>query len=572
MPFTARPQGPAKERSVGLHPQYRLLLFAAVLVLLSARLVSLYIVPSWHTIVTDFPNYYVSSWAVRHGESLSELYNPLWFDQEKKRAGIERPAALFNYFPPMNALIMWPLADLPPIRAKRAWTVVNLIALLAVIHLTGKSSGLKWPAATLVALLAGDALGNNFTYGQFYVVLTLLMVSGVVLSRQYPSIAGIVSAIGVMTKIFPGFLLVYFAIRRRYRALIWSGIALVALAAVGFIALGWEPHRIYLTEVLGRTVRGEIQDPYNIHWNTLQAFLKRALVGDDLLNPHPILDTPWLFFFLRPLISFAFIATTLYSISRARRRHPLLEYGAVIAMISLITPSQASYQQFLFYPAIAGLIAVEESWAKKACIAILFAAICSNVMGRTAAYDSGIAMIVAFPRAWLILVLWGMFIVTLDAPVLKISVPILASVLAVIAIFVAMAFSENRRWTADVSDGATRVALASPADLELQPRFIGDRLVTSILDRDGFSNSAGEAESAPTSPNGKWTAFATSDRGNWDIAIRSNETGEIRYLTSSSANDVTPSFSPDGKWVYFASDRHRGYRFTTIYRVAVDVR
>jgi hypothetical protein len=560
-----------KTTRMPLIARYRLLL-AAALVLLSARLVSLYVVPSWRTIVTDFPNYYVSAWAVRHGEALGELYNPLWFDLEKQRAGIARPAALFNYFPPMNALIMWPLADLPPLTAKRAWTVVNLIALLAGIYLTRKSSGLKWGPATLIALLAGDALGNNFTYGQFYIVLTLLMVSGVLFSQRSPQIAGIASAAGTLTKIFPGFLLVYFAIQRRYRALVWSGIALVTLAAIGFITLGWDPHRIYLNEVLDRSLRGEVQDPYNVHWNTLQAFLRRALVPDDLLNLHPILNAPWLFFFLRPLISIAFIAITLYSISRARRRDALLEYGALVAMVSLITPSQASYHQFLFYPAIAGLIALEHLWTKKLCIALLFAAICSNVMGATAGYDGGIAMIVAFPRAWLVLVLWGILIVNLDPQALKVSAPILASSLAAIVIIAATAYSENQRWIADVSDGATRVPLASPADLELQPRFADGRLVTSILDADGFRNSAGEAEIASASPDGEWTAFATNDRGNWDIAIRSNRTGETRYLTSSSANDVTPSFSPDGKWVYFASDRHRGYRFTTIYRIAVETR
>ena len=129
----------------------RQLALAVALVLLGARLISLYIVPAWHTIVTDFPNYYVSAWAVRHGEPLTELYNPLWFDWEKRRAGIDRPAALFNYFPPMNALIVWPLAGLSPIAAKRAWTVVNIIALLAVIHLTRRSSGLKWPLAMFLA-------------------------------------------------------------------------------------------------------------------------------------------------------------------------------------------------------------------------------------------------------------------------------------------------------------------------------------------------------------------------------------------------------------------------------------
>jgi hypothetical protein len=546
-------------------------LLAVALLLLAVRLISLYIVPAWRTIVTDFPNYYVSAWGVRHGESLTELYNPLWFDWEKRRAGIERPAALFNYFPPMNALIMWPLGDLSPIAAKRAWTVVNIIALIAVVHITRTASGLKWPLAIFLALLAGDALGNNFTYGQFYLVLTLLMLSGVLYADRYPSIAGIASAAGALTKIFPGFLLVYFAIRREYRAVMWSVAALIGLSMVGLILLGWAPHQTYLSEVLGRTLRGEIQDPYNVHWNTLQAFMRRALLQDDVLNPQPIFNAPWLFFFLRPLTSFVVVAFTLYAISQATRRDKLLEYGAVIAMVSLITPSQASYHQILFYPGIAGLVAREKSWFKQVSIAALFALICSNIMGATAGYDHGILMLLAFPRAWLVIFLWLMFLVSLEPSAVKMSVPLAASVAAaVIAIVTVTAFLENRRWIADVSDGATRVPLASPAFLELQPRFVGDRLITSVLDADGFNDSWTERQPDSTSPDGNWTAFATNDRGNWDIAIRSNHTGETRYLTSSSANDLTPSFSPDGKWVYFASDRHRGYRFTTIYRVRVE--
>ncbi|PYR99557.1 MAG: hypothetical protein DMG16_17580, partial [Acidobacteria bacterium] len=532
----------------------------------------LYVIPSWQTIVTDFPNYYVSAWAVRHGEPLTELYNPLWFERAKRRAGIERPAALFNYFPPMNALIMWPLANLAPIAAKRAWTLVNIIALMVVIHLTAKSSGLEWPAAALIALLAGDALGNNFTYGQFYIVLTLLMLSAVVLSERWPLIAGAASAAGTLTKIFPGFLLAYFVIRRQYRAFMWSIAALAVMAALEYAAMGWAPHHTYVQEVLGRTLRGEIQDPYNVHWNTLQAFLRRALVRDDLLNPAPILDAPWLFFFLRPLLSISVVAATLYCISRSKRRHVMLEYGAAIAMVSLVSPSQASYHQFLFYPAIAGLITLERSWGTQFCWGLLFTIMCSNLMGATAGYDTGVAMIAAFPRAWIVMILWLVFLLMLDPPLPRMSPPAITSAAAMIVVIVAIAVAENRRWIADVSDGASRVQLVAPADLEIEPRFVGSRLVTSVLGPDGFDDPSQMEAVASTSPNGKWTAFATDQRGNWDIAIRSNETGEIRFLTSSSANDLTPSFSPDGRSVYFASDRHRGYRFTTIYQVSIDGR
>ena len=143
----------------------RQLALAVALVLLGSRLISLYIVPAWQTIVTDFPNYYVSAWAVRHGEPLTELYNPLWFDWEKRRAGIDRPAALFNYFPPMNALIVWPLAGLSPIAAKRAWTVVNIIALLESRAGRPISSG-RWPCFWLywrVMRSAIISLTDSFT-------------------------------------------------------------------------------------------------------------------------------------------------------------------------------------------------------------------------------------------------------------------------------------------------------------------------------------------------------------------------------------------------------------------------
>src|SRR5690348_11268540 len=86
-----------------------------VFVLLAVRLIWLYVIPAWNSIITDFPNYYVSAWAVRQGDSLAELYDPVWFEQEKRHSGIDRPAALFNYFPPMNAMIMWPVAKLPPL-------------------------------------------------------------------------------------------------------------------------------------------------------------------------------------------------------------------------------------------------------------------------------------------------------------------------------------------------------------------------------------------------------------------------------------------------------------------------
>ena len=201
-----------------------------------------------------------------------------------------------------------------------------------------------------------------------------------------------------------------------------------------------------------------------------------------------------------------------------------------------------------------------------------FALICSNVMGATSRLDSGLAMILAFPRVYLVLMLWLFFLFAIDPQKPAFSRRLALAAILGGVIFLVAAFVENRRWIADAADGATVVPSATHDTLEIYPRFENKKLVTSVLGADGFNNLPPEAEAPSQSPDGRWAAYATNTRGNWDIALRSNVTGEVRFLTTSSANDLMPAFSPDGKYVYFASDRHRGYRWTTIYSINVDAR
>jgi hypothetical protein len=139
----------------------------------------MYVIPGWKVMTTDFPNYYTSAWAVRHGDPVVDLYDPHWFELEKNKAGVQGPPALFSVFPPFSALVMWPVSGLSPMNAKRAWIVVSAVSLVLVIVLTARMASLSIAETTLVALLAGDALGNNFLLGQVYVPLTLLIVAAI---------------------------------------------------------------------------------------------------------------------------------------------------------------------------------------------------------------------------------------------------------------------------------------------------------------------------------------------------------------------------------------------------------
>src|SRR5438128_2438220 len=138
-------------------------LLQAAIFILAIRLLWMYLIPAWNGITTDFQNYYTAAWAVRHHEPLVDLYDTSWFQRESERAGIMDQTALFNYYTPVSALAMWPIANLPPLEAKRIWIAANFFALLLMVFLITRSLKSSFSMALLIALLGGDALGNNFT-------------------------------------------------------------------------------------------------------------------------------------------------------------------------------------------------------------------------------------------------------------------------------------------------------------------------------------------------------------------------------------------------------------------------
>ena len=127
----------------------------AAVAILAFRLMWMYVIPAWSEITTDFQNYYTAAWAVRHNHPLIDLYDTSWFQRESESAGMETQTALFNYFTPVSALVMWPVASFSALDAKRIWVVANLIALplfgllimpFALVSLLAMPLGLEaWP-------------------------------------------------------------------------------------------------------------------------------------------------------------------------------------------------------------------------------------------------------------------------------------------------------------------------------------------------------------------------------------------------------------------------------------------
>jgi Tol biopolymer transport system component len=79
--------------------------------------------------------------------------------------------------------------------------------------------------------------------------------------------------------------------------------------------------------------------------------------------------------------------------------------------------------------------------------------------------------------------------------------------------------------------------------------------------------SAGDAVQPVWSPHGNRIAFWTNNAGKRDISTIAAAGGSPNPVTNDAATDWAPEWSPDGRWLYFVSDRGGS---PNLWRVAID--
>lgn len=80
--------------------------------------------------------------------------------------------------------------------------------------------------------------------------------------------------------------------------------------------------------------------------------------------------------------------------------------------------------------------------------------------------------------------------------------------------------------------------------------------------------SSGEVHSATISPDGKWLAYVSDEKGEHGLFVRQIGTGSTAQITPGSENEVAGiTFSPDGNYLYFTT-RPETSGLSTLYQVA----
>ena len=373
------------------------------------------ILPAWTGMSTDFPNYYTAARIVLEHGNVTRMYDDTWFQEQILRHGINQ-SGKFSPFPPPTALVLTPLAYCEPQTALRAFTVFNVLLLLASLRCLSRILAVPIIDTAVFLLLSGIGLCNCFRFGQLYIAVSAGMIIGYYCYREGKQIAaGIVVGLLIPVKYFPLVVLLFFLVNRDWRIVVAACATVIAEIAVSISILGWQVHGEFVNSVLGSHLTGHFgaQNPYSSLFQSWNSLLLRLFVADPVSNPHPIVDSPALHSVLLAAIVLscagAVVAAALQLNARARTEAPLLISLAGIGILT-IAPGTATYHYVLLWLPVALLLKTAWKQGRKW---ILYGTLAFYAMIGFIPYalfrdfpGNGLQNILSFPRLFLVTLLF----------------------------------------------------------------------------------------------------------------------------------------------------------------------
>ena len=335
-------------------------------VILSAFLLWRGIIPALTKVDTDFPNYYTASRLILDGRDISRIYDESWFQDQINVYGIKQEGK-FSPFPPVTAFIMLPLALLTPDNALRIWTIFNIATLVLSIIFLAKSTNKSWLWTCLIFLVNGIALSNNFRFGQFYLVLTFLMLLGYYfLLRGYPSCAGVMIGLGAAFKYLPIVLLLLLFVRKEWSGILTTLLTIAVLYAFGLMIFGLEVYKHFFTFVLPEHLSGQIQNPFSSVFQSWDSLLRKIFIYDATVNPSPLFHSAAGFIIAKfsLIIIIVSISVVIFVRTEKIRADNVLavQYALLIVTAMVLLPASATYHFLLLVVPVGILLSIEQQW------------------------------------------------------------------------------------------------------------------------------------------------------------------------------------------------------------------
>ena len=286
----------------------------------------------------DFNLYYMAAYGFAHGEDIYGANDRLWAELAGK-TGITNYAPPYRY-PPLTALLVWPLIFLSPAIAAALWLAATAAACIASAWLLGRSLGShRGMAISLTLALGYVPILTTMNVGQVngFVLLCLsLSLWGLSRRSSFP-VPGLGAAAGAMLKLVPFAHLLYLGWSRRWREFAFGLLALVALFSLALPLIGLNGLESYFRHFLSLGEAGSLV-PIGSN-QALNGFFSRTLSGR--IDPESIRALA-----LGSAGLFVLATVALCWPAGDRKKTTILEFSLITVAINLITP-YAWYHQFV---------------------------------------------------------------------------------------------------------------------------------------------------------------------------------------------------------------------------------
>ena len=286
-------------------------------------------------------------------------------------AAVGMPNGPVFKYPPFYAIVLAPFALYPVQSVFTGWFLLNL----ALLGLTGYLLAFRlWrpfkPASVAPAYLIGIGILNfgpaweSLIRGQMDVVILTAAVVVLLLAqaRKAELLAGVLLALVTMLKLYPGLLVIYLLVQRRWRILagfVAASLALIVLS--GLVVDGTTLWR-YVTEILA-VQTAAVPWPEN---QSFDGFLSRLVIPAAQTDWYTTIPFPtWTKLTLHAL-DLIVLGVTYWTLWRGRLmgRRLILGYAAVMPLIVLMWPTAwIHYQTLLLLPFAVLVFRQAEQWA-----------------------------------------------------------------------------------------------------------------------------------------------------------------------------------------------------------------
>ncbi len=324
-----------------------------------------------------------------------------------------RPIGSFNIdayeYPPPFLLLPRTLAILTPefLRFRMVWFALNgamlVIGLLVVARMLGPVAGTR---ALLFSplVLASDIPIATLQVGNLQaIVSSLAMIAMVLFAQRRYAAGGALLAFTTVSKLFPGLLLVYLLIQRKWRALAWTVGLCIALIAISLVDTGWAPYKAFLDH-LPRLLGGEAFPAFRRPWAVAQNFsvpgmaLKLRLFGVTGASFGAMKIVGWIY-------SLILLAATVFVARRTltREQEPLA-WLTILILASLRSPFLPLYAVI---PALwlLTLLAATVTPTFKTLFGVLLAWVILNIMAPASVDPRLVAAIILLPQTVIVILI-----------------------------------------------------------------------------------------------------------------------------------------------------------------------